>query len=591
MENENTNEKKKQKVTILVGVVTLLIAILGATYAYFQISTNNNNSNTNITGSTPKSGLVTIKGVTDNLHINLKASDMSYDNRTNEYYATDEEGPYVGTEELGTKTIAEVELSGGEETTKYSCTAKLTVTKVTEPEEDKDTMIDVLQPGDLILQFKGNIISEKLDLSELNPSGSKEYDLNFKITGNTTKEIQAYIKLINKNEPQKDLAGKKLNIDISTSELKCSIYVENPKITQLRTKDSQGYLSENLQGGMYRYQAAFEVGDSSEMTNWILFGTTENCEKDEEEKCTNITDSDGNNMTYADYVDKYMYRIIGITEEGQMYLLKETFLKYNSTNSNLLVWNSPENEMFECLGDKCEWANADLFKRLNGTSDGGKPENVGTEYVGNTDIFVDGEYYDYLKSGDNINGTKDNKGSKWYQLIANHNWMYGDTNETKYNGNEMYAIETGKTSTKRYWPDEGTQTTCSSSSLCTEKEYIWSKSTTAKIGLMYMHDVLYAYTGGNPGDETNVKNSWIHFQKDGYNSTWYNEYFITRRGPESAKYATFLANCVSSVGNFQGCAFDSPPNTARPTFYLSQNAKIKSGNGTKTNPYILDVQE
>ena len=303
MENENTNEKKKQKVVILIGLVTLLLAVLGATYAYFQISTNTESSNTNITGKTPPKSLVTLTQGTSNLHLNISASDMSYSNRTKEYYGTDGEDPYVGTEDLGTKTIASVELSGGEATTKYSCTAKLTVSKVTEPDAEKDTMIDVLQPGDMILQFKGNIISEQLDLSDLKENNPKEYNLNFKITGNKIENIQAYIKLLNKDEPQNYLSGKKLNIDINTSDLKCNVFIPDSKIAELRADDEQGYLSEDLQGGMYRYQASFPDSDSSEMTNWICFGTTN------KEECIDETDSDGNSI--PDGIDKYMYRIIG----------------------------------------------------------------------------------------------------------------------------------------------------------------------------------------------------------------------------------------------------------------------------------------
>ena len=192
----NNNEKKKQIRLALVGLVTLLLAVLGATYAFFQLDTDTESSNTTITGSTPDKSLVTLNQGISNLHLNISASDMSYENRTKKYYGTDVEAkPYEENESDGTKTIASVELQGGEATTKYSCTAKLTVSKVTEPDADKDTMIEVLQPGDMVLQFKGKIINEQLDLSELKENNSKEYDLSFKVVGNTPKEIQAYIKL------------------------------------------------------------------------------------------------------------------------------------------------------------------------------------------------------------------------------------------------------------------------------------------------------------------------------------------------------------------------------------------------------------
>ncbi len=581
-EVKNNENKKKQKVAILIGLVTLLIAVLGATYAYFQISTNNESSNTTITGKTPPKSLVTLKPGADNLHLNISASDMSYENRTKEYYGTDGEDPYVGTEELGTKTIASVELTGGEVTTKYSCTAKLTVSKVTE-EENADTMVEVLQLGDMILQFKGNIISEKLDLSELKENTPKEYNLNFKITGNKVENIQAYIKLLNKEEQQNYLAGKKLNIDISTSELKCDI-AEPETIDKLRNNDSQKYLSEDLQGGMYRYQASpVDETGTAQMINWICFGTTD------KEQCTNEDTG----------IDKYMYRIIGITEEGQMYLIKETFLKEGTQKE--FAWNdkysTSSSDSFYCDDGLCpEWNTSLLFKRINGTSNGTQAGDGSTLNKEWTDIFVDSSEYEYLKSGDSINGTKDNKGSKWYQLIADHEWMYGDTNvETEsviYNGRNMYDIETGQTETTHYVD-----------SMLVAEQYRWpaENKVTAKISLMYIHDYLYSYydgsteeSRGNPGGESAAKNGWLHFQKDGYNSSTYVECFSTRNGVLGGTSMPtnhyVLARCVDGSGRVFGTPL-GVVSSLRPVFFLSSAAKIKDGVGTKANPYILDVEE
>ncbi len=575
MENENTNEnKKKQKVAILIGIVTLLIAVLGATYAYFQIDTNTESSNTKITGSTPDSSLVTLTPGTDNLHLNISASDMSLANATKEYYGTDGDEPYVGTEDLGTKTIASVELTGGEATTKYSCTAKLTVSKVTE-DENADTMIDVLHSGDMILQFKGNIINNNLDLSELNPSGKKEYDLKFNISGGTPEEIQAYIKLVNKNETQNYLSGKKLSIDISTSELKCEVSLPDPKIAELRANDTQGYLSKDLQGDMYRYQAApADETEAAQMSNWICFGTKS---KDD---CTNPDTG----------IDKYMYRIIGITDEGQMYLIKETFLKEESGKS--FTWNDKysvdSSNTAYCDDGICpEWNTSLLFKRINGTSNG---ETQGTGTISNnanTDIFVDSSEYEYLKSGDTNSG---GEASDWYNLIAGHEWLYGDIAETstanKYNGDQMYAIEHGDKETTHY---VGTKDNI------TQANYTWSQKANGKISLMYLHDYYYSYydgtdesTRGNAGSYSKLKNSWIHFQKDGYNTSPLIEWLSTRWGVNSASGPLVAAFNLYDDGFWNRSAL-SYAGAVRPVFYLESSAKIASGDGTKANPYILDL--
>ena len=550
--NENNN---KQKVAILIGLVTLLIAVLGATYAYFQISTNNESSNTTITGKTPPKSLVTLKQGTSNLHLNISASDMSLANANNEYYATDAvEKSYEENEQDGTKTIAEIELTGGEETTKYNCTAKLTVSKITEPDADKDTMIDVLHSGDMILQFKGNIISEKLDLSELKENNPKEYNLSFKVTGNKVENIQAYIKLLNKNESQNYLAGKKLNIDINTSELKCNVYIEHPTITRLRENDVNNTLSENIIGGMYRYQG------TSSVPNWICFGT-----KDKGE-CTSGTTSVNTG------VNKYMYRIIGITEEGQLYLLKEVVLKEEYERQ--FFWNS-KGDISDCLSNSCEWPNVDLFKRINGTSNG---TNSGAN--GDTNLFLGtNEHqspYEYLTQG-----------TDWYNLIEEHEWMYGDTNQNyndsnTYNGDYMYAIETGQANTTHYI---GTKEDI------TLETYKWPETNKvkSKTSLLYMYDYLYAYPGGNPGNSANVAKSWIHFDKDGYNSSLAWETLSTRWGIESTSDTTINVHRVHMFGEFSAGEINVGAYCARPVFYLSSSAKIASGDGTKSNPYILEI--
>ncbi len=580
-EIKNNENNKKQRVTLLIGLVTLLIAVLGATYAYFQISANTENNNTNITGKTPDKSLVTLKQVTSNLHLNISASDMSYENRTHEYYATAGEDPYVGTEELGTKTIASIELTGGEETTRYSCTAKLTVSKVMD-ESNPDTMIEVLQPGDIILQFKGNLINEQLDLNELKENNPKEYNLSFKVKGNSPEEIQAYIKFLNKDENQNYLAGRKLNIDINIDNLKCEVYVEHPTVAKLRVDDEQGYLSEDIQGDMYRYQGTGDI------TNWICFGT------DNKEECTNDK-------------DHYMYRIIGITPEGEMKLIKQTpvveegnkifsWFKATGTDENGNTLYGTAEKGFET------WPDSLIYKRLNGlsngkiTGDGANHKKSSNPNINvDTDIFVDSSEYEYLKSGDE-NGTNDGIGSEWYKIISDHEWMYGDTEDSfNFNGHEMYKAETGQIETRYNYFDSETSTYKSGT-------YTWNKETdkvTAKIGLPYLYDFYLAYydgetedTRGNPGvsslgenwllkigpNEDHVKavmerctkisgaplpNTWAAFR-----SVW------------SASGEDGLCNIIDSV-TYTGTGLQH-----FPTFYLPNTIEME-GTGIETDPYRI----
>ena len=234
-----------------------------------------------------------------------------------------------------------------------------------------------------------------------------------------------------------------------------------------------------------------------------------------------------------------------------------------------------------CSGGVCpEWNEADLFKRINGTANGTTSGN-GSSTHADTDIFVDSSQYDYLKSGDE-NGTNDGIGNEWYQLIEDHNWMYGDTitgysDSATYNGNTMYKIEIGQTSTTHYTSS-------------TTETYTWSKSIPAKISLMYIHDYIYAYPAGIPGSNSNAENSWIFFQKDGYNSSRYEEWFSTRWGLNTVGVSIVFARIVNFGGEISRERLNDSE-SVRPVFYLSSKVKINEGDGTKNSPFVLGLTE
>ena len=392
------------------------------------------------------------------------------------------------------------------------------------------------------------MIQEKSEIDKY-----QEYNSN-KWPGDDYKFKEAKCIDNNGNEITEAVTYENDKITLTTNKtVYCTIYFDKSIIGKLREDEelaNKDNLSKDLQGGMYRYQGTDDVH------NWICFGTIDNC------------------GTNDDNIDKYMYRIIGITPEGQLYLIKETVLKEGIKAE--FKWNS-KTFMPDCKGEACEWPNVDLYKRLNGEESNGNP------------IFVNNPEYAYMALEND-----------WYKLIAEHNWMYGDTSDRtmmdKYNGQLLYAIETGNEETFRYWPDE-VQETCSSNSPCAEKEYTWSKNIPAKISLMYIHDYLYSYydgstdeSRGNPGSYTNIKNnnSWIHFQKDGYNSSTSFEWLLSRRcfGNGTENYISVWI--ISDEGGHSFSGLDHERGT-RPVFYLKSDLKISKGGGTKTNPYIIEI--
>ncbi len=405
-EVENTNEKKKQIRLVIIGIVALLLLTLGATFAYFLIDTDNSTSKSNIKGDISKAGVATLVPGTSNLHINLKAEDMAEAKQGTEYYGDElESNPYVLSEEEGTHTISQVQITDGEDTTKYSCNAKVVVTM--EIAEDNN-MGSVLEPGDLILQFKGNLINEQLDLSEIKESGTKEYNLKFKLTGNTTEDIEAYIKLINRKENQNYLASKNLKVDINTTELSCDIAGPDPKIEYLKEKTD--CLTDELVNGLYRCQGNSIVKKVNTYNDDGHIGIRS---IDREDTVNNNYICLGNDCSSEKSAD--MYRILGINEDGEIKVIKNTpsslFITWHNSNTDT-QW--PDSNMFSYLNnDFYQTLPIELKEKIvNATWNYGKiidPRNANNSIQ---NIFTQEELAKYNEFNDAIDGTELNDAQK-----------------------------------------------------------------------------------------------------------------------------------------------------------------------------------
>ncbi len=359
---------------------------------------------------------------------------------------------------------------------------------------------------------------------------------------------------------------------ITNQTLYCTLYFDyKGTIEILKENDFNNNLSSDLPGGMHRYQGTDNVA------NWICFGTKD------KEQCTDENTG----------IDKYMYRIIGITEDGKMKLIKETFLQEESLTN--FAWNdkyyASGSEIYVCNEINCpEWGSNILFKRLNGKSNGSDVGSGSYKNNANTDIFVDSSTYDYLKSGDEVNGTS--SASEWYTMIFENKWLYGDLGENtvanEFNGDSIYAIESGNADTK-HWTQKNES--------IVQEPYSWTKTAQGKIGLMYLHDYYYSYydkqdknSRGNAGSYDKLINSWLHFQKDGYNASPLYEWLIPRWGVASKSSKIVNAWVVYNTGN-KGNGGLNGNGGVRPVFYLESSVKLTSGDGTKDNPYIINAEE
>ncbi len=306
----------------------------------------------------------------------------------------------------------------------------------------------------------------------------------------------------------------------------CYLYYDiEPNINFLRSKDIDGHLTTELTGGLYRYQGLY----TDDVRNYICLG--DNCCKTSE--CSADSNDD-------------MYRIIGINSYGELKVIKKTAF------TEALSWHTDYNV-------DVEWLNSDLFHRLNDYEEG-------TMYQSNS-------FYSIL--------TPDLK-----SLIVKKYWMYGDTNTEdnaiRYIGDKIYAVETGKEETTHGVKSDNAEGYIS-------EPYLWNKSIEAFIGLQYLHDYIYAYPGGSPGENSIASNAWIHLSHNEVNhpTNSHANYFgyewtMTRAG-FSANY--YMARYI----NMAGVIFLNPYKytfAVRPVFYLS-NAIELSGQGSLDDPFVL----
>ncbi len=246
--------------------------------------------------------------------------------------------------------------------------------------------------------------------------------------------------------------------------------------------------------------------------------------------------------------DNNMYRIIGITPEGNIKVIKQT--KYNNGSTTDFVWNT-KYQNSTCGNKGCpEWPESEIYTTLNTN------------------------FYNSLIS--DIQG----KIQKW-------NWWYGDMHYD-YVGtlgvDDLYQVETGVKETKYYEP------TKSNKSEVTDQK--WTKRSECNIGLIYLHDYYYQ---ANQESCHRVKNNhyascisqgWMHISKNGGTSSD-DEWTMSRIGQTGDSLSGFNAWWVTTAGN--GNVANASLGAAapvRPVFYLKNDIELK-GEGSTTNPFYI----
>ncbi len=215
-------ENKNVVLLTIIAVVTLLVAVIGATFAYFQVNVSGSTTSAVITAQTENVGTVSLD-LGKTLHLNVSAEDMSMGNQDKSYYSTDEEekehSDQATFSPLATASLSMATPSSN--VTTYSCHFKLTVTKSgTMNLENGDATLS-LQAGQNVEINNG---SDAIDLSANTITKEVTFTINSNESVDPKTIVSGSVQLNNTKDDQTDrLAGKTLNVTVSSSEFGCEI--------------------------------------------------------------------------------------------------------------------------------------------------------------------------------------------------------------------------------------------------------------------------------------------------------------------------------------------------------------------------------
>ena len=637
------DDKNKMKgiVYLSIGIVTLVVLIAGATYAYFKAVTGNGaNANINV-GAGTTDNLTFTKG--SDIALNVTANNLSKgdglgvsqntnvtatlvaNNTTNEANKTYNvylevlendleyssfEDPDNQKEDLVFKTEYAKTLGNNRDynglTKGYEPRPELYLTIEGPDEFNKDILglkKATLQTEDDsydITELREGIypIAEDVAINVTDAEENHQKTDTWKITVtfknldsdqqlNTNKKFSARI-IIQAEKIANDLSDVCKSGDNLAECIKLlhdnSVYGASNLIFHDGANDTtRGETAGELETGdsSYRYSGSYE-----KVNNYI---------------CLGITCSDNPNENGYDN----LYRIVGTFGEDGIKVVKADY-----ANKELLGegTSKPEDDNLSDA-DATKYGSYSTVYAYNTTTKINEEKDAFThrykglldhvdryEWQANGDTSTAADWKTSLLNKIHLNNVYYNKIEDSYKsLIKEHKWIYGNDNATWNN------IGLGTNAKTVYDYEIGTNSKTK------------QKTDNEKIGLLYVSDYLYGATPSNWNKQP-FNNKW-GYTNDGTNFDKYNnpagnwpvgqvnndyrsatdsnwlymglwEWLITVNNDRETPVLAFR---VRAVGSFISDYVGRGAIVVRPTFYITNDVKYKSGTGTANNPYILDV--
>ena len=170
----------------------------------------------------------------------------------------------------------------------------------------------------------------------------------------------------------------------------------------------------------------------------------------------------------------------------------------------------------------------------------------------------------------------------WQDKIVKTSWLYGDMGMYTDGGYDpgsalkTYEIESGQAEA---WSGSG------SSGF---KFGRWTESITAKVGLMYVSDLMYSPNGRDESNCYSYKCKDSSWMMERINIDYWYEWTMTRGGRNNV--GQYYAYWCQWQGYMENTGYDSPT-AVRPVFFIDTNqggSGIIGGDGSSSNPFIVE---
>ena len=305
---------KNKNIMTFLSIILLLVLVFSGTFAYLRASMDNNSDTTNTKININNVPLVTINNNSD-VNLNINYNQMLENSSGNEYMAS-----------MTTPATIQYSPNDSPDNLSFCYTVEVTV--------NSDGIDDVYgheNDPQLELLVENNLTSNIQRYDITGPSGNKKY--YFSSSGAIYPENSSLIPhMVLKSNTMDSITDTwKISLIYHNYDYDQSVHIgKSPHASLKINETSCNGLSGTEEGGLYRYQ-----GTQGNVDNYICFGTYN---KDE---CVNNPNN-------------YMYRIIGINNDGDIKVLKNTSI-------GDMVWGNVHNV-------DTKWNESVIYQNINGAS-------------------------------------------------------------------------------------------------------------------------------------------------------------------------------------------------------------------------------